>query len=172
MNKHVPFDDEVTKVARIVFPKEDIRSAKLIVREAARYAEQCGILTIQRQRHPGKSKPLLSVAHSDFREWAASKWPELRRHFKLPIIGSIDATLPKIQSTANLIQIPTDHDELVRQFVTATDALMNCQNELAECKKRLEHLEKEASDRKKNDELTTQRRQAAGKSGGRGNWNV
>lgn len=172
MEKRVTFDSEVTAIARIVFPVEDIRSAKRTVRDAAQYAEKIGALVIERQQGQGESRPRLYVLRSDFREWAASHWPALRSHFQLPITVSINGILPSVQSAGHLIQIPTDHDELVRQFVAATDALMHCQQELAECKKRLEQLEQEAASRKQADDLTKQRRQDAGKAGGRGNWKV
>jgi hypothetical protein len=172
MEERVTFDSEVTLIARIVFPDEDIRSAKKTIRSAVQHAEGIGDLEIQRERGQGKSRPRLYVCPSDFREWAVSKWPKLRSHFKIPIIATLNATLPLSQFAGHAVQIPTDHDELVRQFVAAADALMHCKKELAECKKRLERLEQKAATRKKADDLTKQRRQDAGKAGGRGNWSV
>jgi chemotaxis protein histidine kinase CheA len=172
VEKRVTFDSEVTAIARILFSAGEITDGKKTIRDDARYAEKRGEVVIERQQGQGESRPRLYVYRNDFREWAASHWPQLRSHFKLPIVVSINAILPPAQFAGHLIQIPTDHDELVRQFVAATDALMHCQKELAECKKRLEQLEQETANRKNADDLTKQLRQAAGKAGGRGNWKV
>jgi hypothetical protein len=170
MEKPVTYDSEVTEIARIVFPLEDIRSAKRTVRDAAQYAEKIGDLVIERQQGQGESRPRLYVYRSDFRQWAASKWPMLRSHFQIPIVGTAEIVLPLPRITGHAISIPPDPSELARQFVAVSDALMTATEQLAECKKRLVQLEQEAANRKKSDDLTKQRRQDAGKAGGRGNW--
>lgn len=172
MEKLVTFDSEVTEIARIVFPLEDIRAAKKMVRDAAQHAERTGGLVIERQQGQGESRPRLYVHQSDFREWAASKWPMLRTYFQIPIVGTVEIVLPTPRITGHAISIPPDPDELARQFVAVSDALMTATKQLAECKKQLEQLEQEASERRTKDDLTMQRRKKAGKAGGRGNWNV
>jgi hypothetical protein len=171
MERHVRFDSEVTEIARIVFPAEDIRSAKKTVRDAAQHAEKIGGLVIERQQGQGESTPRLYVYQSDFREWAAAKWPELRSHFQIAIVGTINCVLPIPRFAGHAVSIPPDPDELVRQFVAVSDALLTANEELAECTKRLDQMVQDAAKRQEKDDLTTQRKKEAGKVGGRGNRN-